>query len=349
MRPFTTHTHISLNRSRRRAGWEPQTIGFGRLAALCGWIIVLGSSPGRPADAADPVDPSAEVVVLRRCPIDYERSATLGSSQYGVIQECLVVPGDRVQAGQVLGRMRDDELRAELKLRELEAKSDVEIRLSEARNAQASIRLRTTQSLVRRNAASVEDYNLHKMEAEAASIAVEQAKHSRELAKVRLEQAHAQVRAREFVSPYDGVVVAVLKRQGEPVAPNEPIFKVVDPARLQVTGQADITESWRLQVGQSVRVVPDIAGADLPVEHEAFAGRIVFIDSHIDPMTQTCKILVNLDNRGGRLRSGLETRLEIDPRPPTAGTALSGARPVPNPGVGTAARMAPAHPPEGGP
>ncbi|WP_406693547.1 efflux RND transporter periplasmic adaptor subunit [Singulisphaera sp. Ch08] len=266
------------------------------------------------AVAADDTDPSAEVLVLRRCPIDYERSATLGSNQYGVIQECLVVPGERVKAGKVLGRIRDDDLRAELKLRELEAKSDVEIRLSEAKSSQAMIRLRTTQSLVKRNAASVEDFNLHKMEAEAAGIAVEQAKQNHELAKIRLQQAQVQLQAREFVSPYDGVVVAILKRLGEPVAPNEPVFKVVDTERLQITGQADITDSWRLQVGQSVRVIPDISGADLPVEREVFTGRIVFIDTHIDPTNQTCKVLVNVDNRGGLLRAGLETRLEIDPR-----------------------------------
>jgi RND family efflux transporter MFP subunit len=279
------------------------------------------------AGAADAPDPSAEVLVLRRCPVDYERSATLGSNQYGVIQDCLVAPGDRVKGGQVLGRIRDDDLRAEVKLRELEAGTDVEIRLSEARNSQAAIKLRTTQALVRRNAASVEEYNLQKMEAEAATIAVEQARHSRELAKIRLQQAQAQLRAREFISPHDGIVIAILKRLGEPVAPNEPVFKVVDTERLQVTGQVDITDSWRLRVGQSVRVVPEISGADLPVEREVFTGRLVFIDTHIDPMTQTCKVLVHVENRGGLLRAGVETRMEIDPR--TAAEVKAPPPPVP--------------------
>lgn len=313
---------------RRERPWAKR---FGRPGLLILVTFVLDPQAG----AADMPDPSAEVLVLRRCPIDYERSATLGSNQYGVIQDCLVAPGDRVKAGQVLGRIRDDDLRAELKLRELEAGSDVEIRLSEAKNAQAAIKLRTTQSLVRRNAVSVEEYSLQKMEAEAASIAVEQAKHSRELAKIRLQQAQAQLRAREFVSPHDGVVIAILKRMGEPVAPNEPVFKVVDTARLQITGQVDITDSWQLRIGQSVRVVPEISGADLPVEREVFAGRIVFIDTHIDPMTQTCKVLVHVDNRGALLRAGLETRMEIDPRasadvkpPPPAPPSNSVSRPA---------------------
>jgi RND family efflux transporter MFP subunit len=196
----------------------------------------------------------------------------------------------------------------------MEASSDVEIRLSKARSAQATIKMRTTQSLLRRNAASQEEYNLHKTEAEAAALAIEQAEQSHRLAQVRLGQAQAQLRAREFIAPHDGVVTAILKRKGEPVAPNEPVFKVVDIDHLQVTGKVDVSDSWRLRPGQSVRVIPEIGGADLPVEREVFIGRLVFIDSHIDPLSQTCKVLVHVENRGRLLRAGIEARIEIDPR-----------------------------------
>jgi RND family efflux transporter MFP subunit len=318
---------INDRNSQRAGATERRGRRLAKASGMLGLLILVTFVLDPQAGAADAPDPSAEVLVLRRCPVDYERSATLGSNQYGVIQDCLVAPGDRVKGGQVIGRIRDDDLRAELKLRELEAGTDVEIRLSEAKSSQAAIKLRATQSLVRRNAASLEEYNLQKMEAEAASIAVEQAKHGRELAKIRLEQAQAQLRAREFVSPHDGIVIAILKRRGEPVAPNEPVFKVVDTERLQVTGEVDITDSWRLRIGQSVRVVPEIAGADLPVEHEVFTGRIVFFEPHIDPMTQTCKVLVRVDNRGGLLRAGLETRIEIDPRATADGEAAPPAPP----------------------
>src|SRR5437868_1839914 len=97
-------------------------------ARLFSLVAMLLAGAGAPPQTDDLTDPSADVLILRRCPVDYERSATMGSSQYGLIQECLVAPGDRVKAGQLLGRLRDDDLRAELKLRELEAGSDVEIR-----------------------------------------------------------------------------------------------------------------------------------------------------------------------------------------------------------------------------
>ena len=49
--------------------------------------------------------PSA-VILLQKCSIAYDRATPVGSNyNVGLIQECLVRPGDRVKAGQVLGRL----------------------------------------------------------------------------------------------------------------------------------------------------------------------------------------------------------------------------------------------------
>lgn len=279
-----------------------------RILAALGTAAVLVL--WRPAIASDP---SADVLVVRRCLVDYERIATLSSTQNEVLDECLVEPGDRVKAGQLLGRLRDEDVRAEIALKEAEAGSDVDVRLNQAKHAQAQHKARRTASLLSRNAASAEEYNIHRMEAEAAGLEVEHARHRKSLAQIQLKIARAHLRAREFVSPIDGVVVAVLKRQGEAVTPQNPVFKVVDVDRLQVTGQVDVTDSWRLRIGQPVRIVPEVGGADLAIEREVFRGRIVFVDTSVDPMTQTCKVVARIENRGLILRGGIEARMEIDP------------------------------------
>jgi multidrug efflux pump subunit AcrA (membrane-fusion protein) len=63
--------------------------------------------------------------------------------------------------------------------------------------------------------------------------------------------------------------------------------------------------------GQEIRVTPEIDGDDLPVENETFMGRIVFVDSRIDPTTRTCKVVAEVRNRDLLLASGLEARMEI--------------------------------------
>jgi RND family efflux transporter MFP subunit len=292
----------------------------GAYVALClSVVIALVAILVGPAIAEDP-DPSAEVIVLKRCVIDYETSTAVGSSLHGMLQDCLVAPGDRVEAGQLLGCLRDDDARAELRLRELEAASDVTIRLSAAREAAAKNKMARTATLLRRNAASQEEYNLHRLEAEAASMEVEQARHKHALAQVQLRQAEASVRARALICPHEGVVIGLFKRRGEPVAPNEVIFRVVDPRSLDVAGQVDVVDLWRLKVGQPVKVVPELAGADLAVEREVFHGRVAFVDTHVDPLTRTCKVVARVANRGNLLRAGLEARMEIDPSAPSGAT-----------------------------
>jgi RND family efflux transporter MFP subunit len=271
---------------------------------------------GLRADAADPTqDQSEGVIVLRRCVVDHERVSLVGSSLNGVLKECVVEPGTEVKEGQLLGRLEDRDVRAEVQLREVEAGSDIEIRLSENKSALAHNRLKVTTLLARRNAASQEELMQHRLEAEAATLEVENAKHRRELAEAQLHLAKAVLGTREFASPHAGVVTAILKRRGEPVTPNMPVFKVVDADHLLVTGRVDVVDVWRVRVGQPVRIVPDIAGADLPVEREVFTGKIDFIDTQIDPMSQTCKVLAKCDNRRRLLRAGMEARMEF----PTAG------------------------------
>ncbi len=284
------------------------------------------------AEASDPVDArSAKVVVLRRCVIDHERITALGSPLVGILKECLVEPGALVKEGQVLGRLEDEDALAEVQLRETEAGSDLDIRLNENKNALAQSRLKRTAALMRRNAASQEEYTQQRLEAEATTLEIENAKHRRQLAEAQLRHARALLRAREFVSPHDGVVTEVLKRPNEPVAPNAPIFRIVDVDHLLVTGQVDVTDVWRLQPDQPVKVIPDIAGADLAVEREVFTGRLTFIDPKVDPLSQTCKVLVKCENRDRLLRGGLEARMEIQTGGATTSTVV-GMNPTPQPG-----------------
>jgi RND family efflux transporter MFP subunit len=292
--------------------------------------IVVASSGGR----AGAEGQSDEVIVLRRCVVDYERATGVGVGMNGVLQECLVAPGDRIEAGQALGRLRDEDVRMECQLRELDAGSDIAVRLSTAKEAQARSKLIRTAVLLRRNAVSQEEYNLHRLEVEAAALEVEQARIRHQAAQIQLSLAQAQVQARTFRSPHEGVVVAVLKHRGEPVASNETVFRIVDSRHLDIVGQVDVTDVWRLRVGQPVRVVPEIAGADLPVEREVFSGRLAFVDTHIDPITRTCKVVAKVENRGELLRAGLEARMEIDreaARDGVAGPGTGGSGPIPPP------------------
>jgi RND family efflux transporter MFP subunit len=265
--------------------------------------------------ASPSVATASDAIELQRCAVEYERtsevSVTLVAATSTVLQDVYVRAGDRVKSGQVLGRVQDHDARADVELWTAEANSDVDLRAETAKYSHEQVKLRRADALMRRNLLSQEDFGLAKLEAEIAGLKVEQAKHARRMAQIRLRQAESQLRAREFVNPHDGIVVEVLKNQGEMIASHEPVFRVVDVGRLKVVGHLDVADAWRVQTGQRVRITPEVEGVDLEIEHEIFTGGVVFVDSRIDPETRTCKVIAEVLNRDHRLRSGLEARMTI--------------------------------------
>jgi len=271
-------------------------------------VLALGGETGSPRDTLQ-----SGIILLRRCTLEYKKTSLLGANQFGVLETCLVSPGDRVKAGQVLGNLRDEEFRAELDTRATQAASVIPVRVAEAKHRLALSQLERTRKLISRNFASAEELNIRSQEEEAERLAIEEAQLTKRLAELQRRQTEATIRSREIRSPHDGVVVEVLKVPGQSVSGLDSILRVVDPRELRVTGYLDVTDAWRVRPGQAVKVWADISGADLDLEKEAFTGQVEFVDLQISPESRTCKITAIVPNRDERLRSGLEARMEINP------------------------------------
>ncbi len=271
--------------------------------------VILGG-----AAIADETNSPSAVILLQKCSIEYERATPVGSNQnMGLIQECLVRPGDRVKAGQVLGRLFNKDALAQTQLHAAALQSsEIVIRQREAALEMERAKLRRAENLISRKSLSIQDFQIQQLDVKNAELGLEEAIQARRMAESQLQLSKALAAAREIVSPHDGVVVEIYKNTGESLTAGSPIFKVVKVDRVRVTGYLNAGDAWRAQPGQAVRVRPELEGDDLPIEREVFEGRITFVDSEIDPKTRTCRVFAEVENRGGQLRSGLECRMEID-------------------------------------
>ena len=294
--------------------------------------ILLGAA----AIADETTSPSA-VILLQKCIIEYERATPVGSNyNVGLIQECLVRPGDRVKAGQVLGRLFNKDVLAEMELRATALESsEIAIHQNEATLEVARAKLRRAEALISRNALSMQDFQIQQLEVKNADLELKAAIMGRRTAESQLQLSKALVAAREITSPHDGVVVEIYKNTGESLTAGGPIiFKVVKVDRMRVTGYLDASDAWHVRPKQTVRVMPELEGVDLPIEREVFEGKITFVDSEIDPKTRTCRVFAEVENRGDLLRSGLDCRMEIDLRNPSGtraeatGSVLGRRRPA---------------------
>ncbi len=298
----------------------PVILGLRLLAS-----VILGAT----AIADEATSPTA-IILLQKCSIEYDRATPVGSnSNVGLIQECLVRPGDRVKAGQVLGRLFNKDVLAEMELRATALESsEITIHQHEATLEVARAKLRRAEALISRNALSTQDFQIQQLEVKNADLELKAAIKGRRTAESQLQQSKALVAAREITSPHDGVVVEIYKNTGEAITAGSPIFKVVKVDRMRVTGYLDASDAWHVRPKQTVRVMPELEGVDLPIEREVFEGQITFVDSEIDPKTRTCRVFAEVENRGDLLRSGLDCRMEIDQKG-TLGTKAAAAGLVP--------------------
>jgi len=275
------------------------------------------------ASIADEPEHQSDVVLLKKCSIAYDRATPVASnSNVGLIQECLVQPGDRVKAGQVLGRLFNKDVLAEMEVRATALESsEIAIHQREATLEVARAKLRRAEALFsRRIALSAQDFQIQQLEVKNAELELKAAIQGQRIAERQLQQSKALVAAREITSPHDGVVVEIYKNTGQAITTGNPIFKVVKVDRMRVTGYLDVSDAWHVRPKQTVRVMPEHEGVDLPIEREVFEGQITFVDIEIDPKTRTCRVFAEVENRGDLLRSGLDCRMEIDLRNPSGGT-----------------------------
>jgi multidrug efflux pump subunit AcrA (membrane-fusion protein) len=180
-------------------------------------------------------------------------------------------------------------------------------------------------NLLNKKAASRFELSECELDVEKTRLDIEDAKQKcRESAALVLE-ADGQIRARTILAPHGGVVVKVYKKLYETVTPTQPVYRVVDVGQVRVTGYLDVEDCWKVRVGREVLIAPEIGGSDHPIERETFPGRVVYVDSEIDPKTNTCRVVAEAKNRDGLLKAGLEGRMEILPASAAAPPASVGA------------------------
>jgi HlyD family secretion protein len=214
----------------------------------------------------------------------------LGAEMVGQVAELTVEEGDRVRAGQVLARLRDDELRAALDqarrgVEEAAARIDELHELTrplaeqgllqaQANLAQAEAEFARVQTL-----ADAGFYNQSRLDEArraldgalaAREAATAQARGNRpqgvarRLAEARLAQSRAAVAVAEaklansvIRAPSAGVVVRKWVERGDIVTQGKPLFDLATAGETRIDLQVDEKQLGRLRVGQHADVLAD--------------------------------------------------------------------------------------------
>ena len=254
-----------------------------------------------PATMVSPVRSGA--VMIASGYVVAQRKAAVASKGTGRLVYLGVVEGDRVRAGQVIARIEDADVRAQL------AQAQANLALSRAELREAERALAREKMLLDSNFTSPATYD-------AAESRLERVKAGIAVAQAMLQSAQVALENTVIRAPFDGTVLTKNADVGEVVAPlaggafsKSAVVTIADLRSLQV--EADVAESnlETISPGQPVEIVLD-AYPDV-----RYPGEVAKIVPTADRAKATVQVKVAFRSYDSRVLPEMSAKVHFLPRP----------------------------------
>lgn len=337
-------TILSSGGRPRRRVWR--IAGVAVVVAVLGfgaWYLWAGGSASRlgtsyTTDAATVAD--LVIIVTATGTVEPTNKVELSSELSGTMGEVLVDYNDEVVAGQVLARLKTDQLEAAVELEAATlAARQAAVHEAEATAAEREAILKRAEELLAKNFTSTETFETAKAASERSAAALAATKANLDIASANLRIANSNLDKASIRSPINGVVLSRNVEPGQIVASSL-------SAPVLFTLAEDLTE-MELQVDIDEADVGQISGGETAVfTVEAFGDRKFdarITQLRLSPETVegvvTYKAILSVDNSDRALRPGMTatariTVEEIDNALTVANAALRYAPPVAEEGGG---------------
>jgi biotin carboxyl carrier protein len=307
---------------------------------LSGWLaaaLAAGTLFAEPSQSPEPVTEASPRVIAANCRVKFAERRTLATERPGILSEA-AREGVRVEAGQVVLRVRDAVPRSALAVAMARADSDADMRAAskelEAVRFELENHLQANQS--RPGTYTEIEVRRIQLAAESAALKVEQADQERQINQRLREQAENELSTFDVPSTIAGLVTRAFKGSGEAVLLGEPILEVVNTEVVRVEGFVPLADAWRLRVGMPVTVRVELAGRTDRVpagdadQTQRFTvtlrGELGFVDVDVQPIAKVVRVWAELANQDDLLREGMEAELTIGisgPPPAAADSSTS--------------------------
>ncbi len=248
----------------------------------------------------------------------------------GVVKEVLVLEGERIEAGQVVARLIDDDARLEVR----RSAAELDMRSAEVSRARAALeaaqaRAREVRDEVQRKRELVEagglsegqfvrlELRLDALERDAAAARAEvvAAEAAERMHRTTCDIAELALERTEIRSPAPGVVVSRLVEPGSRVAMPAPggedgsmagaVVRLYDPAKLQVRADVPLADFAAIGVGTRAEITTET----LP--GKVFTGAVTRIVHEADIQRNTVQVKVAVESPDAALKPEMLTRVRF--------------------------------------
>jgi RND family efflux transporter MFP subunit len=217
--------------------------------------------------------------------------AELKAEESGRVTRVQVQEGDRVAAGALLAAQEEEDL-------------GLAVRAAQAQLAQAQVQAEQAKRDNDRAQNLLEKRSITRQSAQQSQTAYDAAEAVVNAAESNLGLAQSHLRKSRITAPFAGEVAERLVQPGEMLAPGQSAFCLVDNRRLEIQADLPAETLGRIQTGMKASF--RIAGFDQP-----FEATLTQISGSVQADGRTLRVRLELDNPGGRLKSGLFAEGEI--------------------------------------
>jgi RND family efflux transporter MFP subunit len=232
------------------------------------------------------------------------REIELASDESGSIAELLVDEGDRVSQNQILARLDDRVQRLQVEAAAHLAASNSSLEAARQSLEKRKLINKRIMELTTTGNATESEMIRADMEYSIAMsryMAAQEESVSRE---IDLRRAELMLERRSIRAPFDGIVSAIHRRQGEYLSPLRPeLVTIVDISKLHAVFNVASSDLEAVKNRDSLIVTLH--------DDTQVSGRLSVIGVQTDAESGTIQIKVLIDNAEGKIRSGEQCFLEL--------------------------------------
>ena len=219
-----------------------------------------------------------------------KQNTQISSRVMAQVEQLKVRAGDKVEKGDLLITLQQDDIRAQL------AQSEAQINAIQASLTQAKNQLARVENMYARSLVSVSELDDAKARFDNLSA---------NLAIANQQQAQVQVMLgfTRITAPISGVVVERLVEPGDTVTPGKPLVALYNPQQLQIEFSVRETQAVKLRLGQSLMV-------KLPSLEVSAQGTVSEIVPVADNAARSLLIRLEIETQLG-LIPGLYAQLQL--------------------------------------
>ena len=223
----------------------------------------------------------------------------------GKVGQVMVEPGDRVTVGQELMRLEDAVQKATLELANAQLADDTRLELAQISVEFNAEEVRLVEQSMKDGGANEQDVRTARFNLARAKVELRAAES--EMLQRGLTQKREQARLDEMriVSPIEGDVIRVDKREGETVDEQTSVITVVQVEPLRIDVSVPVTVSQELRIGQAASV----QWLDIKTDGPA-TGKVIFISRAGEASVREVLVRIEVPNDEG-LPSGMHARVRF--------------------------------------